>query len=81
VLNLLKAYVDEEDYTVWTAINSVVDTLQSLLNFTDFSQTFRPFVTNLYAPLKEKLGWEAKEAEGNGTPLLPNQGPPLTNNH
>lgn len=63
VLKLLKAFEDETDYTVWSAVHNCVARLNQLLSHTDFHPTFATFVRHLFSKIGQKLGWEAKPGE------------------
>lgn len=41
VLKLLEAYEDEDDYTVWSSISSVIVKLNMLLSYTDCAESFK----------------------------------------
>lgn len=41
VLKLLEAYEDEDDYTVWSSISSVIVKLNMLLSYTDCTESFK----------------------------------------
>jgi len=67
-LDFMQASVNEDEYIVWKAIDSGVAQLRNALDHhSDASVVarFNQFVTKCYLPLGEKMGWEAKEGEGN----------------
>lgn len=70
VLKLIDAYRNENNYTVWSSITNSLVKLQSLLSHTDLTEKFNEFARNLYKPVQEKLGWEAKPNESHLDTLL-----------
>jgi puromycin-sensitive aminopeptidase len=70
VLKLIDAYRNEQNYTVWSSITNSLVKLQALLSHTDLTEKFNAFARNLYQPVQEKLGWEAKENESHLDTLL-----------
>ncbi|MPC74063.1 Puromycin-sensitive aminopeptidase [Portunus trituberculatus] len=63
VLKVLRAFEDETDYTVWSALHNCVARLNQLLSHTDFHHNFAAFVRNLFRKISQRLGWEAKPGE------------------
>ncbi|XP_042203152.1 puromycin-sensitive aminopeptidase-like [Homarus americanus] len=70
VLKVLRAFEDERDYTVWSAVHNCVARLNQLLSHTEFHPTFAAFVRHLFAKIGQKLGWEAKPGEKHLDTLL-----------
>ncbi|XP_069970729.1 puromycin-sensitive aminopeptidase isoform X1 [Penaeus vannamei] len=70
VLKLLKAFEDETDYTVWSAVHNCVARLNQLISHTDFHPSFAAFVRKLFVKIGQKLGWEAKPGEKHLDTLL-----------
>ncbi|KAK3888299.1 hypothetical protein Pcinc_007638 [Petrolisthes cinctipes] len=70
VLKILRAFEDEEDFTVWSAVHNCVARLNQLLSHTDFHSTFAAFVRQLFSRIGQRLGWEAKPGEKHLDTLL-----------
>ncbi len=70
LLELLKSYEDENDYTVWTEIISCLRTLDSLLFETDARKKFNEFSRKMLKKIAERVGWVAKKHEDHTTTLL-----------
>jgi hypothetical protein len=64
LLNLLTAYKNEDNYTIWTVIRSIVCGLQSILLRTDLAKQFDKYALSVFRPIKEKVGWEPKPDDG-----------------
>jgi aminopeptidase N len=67
-LELVKQSAEEDEYTVWRAIDGGVGSLQCVLEHhsdTSVLARFDKFISECYAPLAEKFGWEsADKGEG-----------------
>ncbi|KAK8732636.1 hypothetical protein OTU49_006856 [Cherax quadricarinatus] len=70
VLKVLRAFEDETDYTVWSAVHNCVAHLNQLLSHTDFHSSFAAFVRQLFSKIGQKLGWETKPGETHLQTLL-----------
>ncbi|KNC84831.1 hypothetical protein SARC_02972 [Sphaeroforma arctica JP610] len=71
-LQVLSAYKDEDDTTVWAEIIENLGWLSSVW-YAEDEQTLnrlRKFKQSMYGPLAAKLGWDIKEGEGHLTSLL-----------
>lgn len=69
-LKLIDVYRNENNYTVWSSITDSLVKLQLLLAHTDSAAKFNAYGRKLYAPIQEKLGWEAKPNENHLDTLL-----------
>lgn len=69
-LKLIDVYRNENNYTVWSSITDSLVKLQLLLAHTDSAVKFNAYGRKLYAPIQEKLGWEAKPNENHLDTLL-----------
>lgn len=63
-LELLQGYEQEDNYTVWSDIDSNLSNLAVIMQNTDAVDQFKEFVQKLYKPVSERLGWEARDDEG-----------------
>ncbi|CAN7937962.1 unnamed protein product, partial [Ixodes hexagonus] len=70
VLRLMEAYTDEEDYIVWSSINSCLGKLNQLLSYTDFQPLFHAYGCNLLGAIFSKVGWDPKPGESHLETLL-----------
>ncbi|KAL5290109.1 NPEPPS family protein [Megaselia abdita] len=70
VLQLIDAYRNETNFTVWTAITNSLSKMQAILSHTQVSEKFNKYGQNLYAPVAEKLGWNVSKGEHHLSTLL-----------
>lgn len=70
VMKLIESYRNETNYTVWTSITNSLSKLQILLSHTDLDEKFNQFGIQLYKPVAERLGWDAKPDESHLHTLL-----------
>lgn len=70
VLKLIEAYQNETNYTVWTCITTSLIKLQTLLSHTTLDTEFNNYGVNLYKPIADHLGWDAKPNENHLDTLL-----------
>ena len=62
-LNLVSAYTDEEDTSVWRDIAGNIGDLDSLLSEEEIYPLFKKFALGLFLPLANKMGWKEAENE------------------
>lgn len=72
VLKLIEAYRNENNYTVWTSITISLSKLQILLSHTKLVAQFNAYGIQLYKPIADRLGWDAKPDENHLDTLLRN---------
>lgn len=70
VLKLMSAFKHEDDYAVWSSINSCLGRLNVLLSHTDYQESLHIFGRQLMSEIYNKLGWEAKTGESHMDTLL-----------
>ncbi|KAH7980868.1 hypothetical protein HPB49_019741 [Dermacentor silvarum] len=70
MLRLMKAYVEEDNYTVWNSINSCLGKLNQLLSHTDIQPLLHLYGRRLLASIFSKLGWDPKPDESHLATLL-----------
>lgn len=70
VLQLIDAYRNEENFTVWTAITNSLSKMQTILSHTKLSEKFNVYGQNLYAPVATKIGWDQSKSEHHLSTLL-----------
>ncbi|KAA0199835.1 hypothetical protein HAZT_HAZT007880 [Hyalella azteca] len=64
LLEVLKAYKGEEDYSVFMSIKNCTSTLSSVLSHRkELKSLMAPFIRDLFANIHQKLGWEPNESE------------------
>ena len=64
MLQAVEAFVNEDNFTVWSDLSVNLATLSILLQYTDCHDSFRAFCVKLFEPVAAKLGWSSKEGEG-----------------
>lgn len=70
VLELIDAYRNETDYTVWSSITNSLVKLETLLSHTKLVERFNEYGRRLYAPIADRLGWDCKAGESHLDTLL-----------
>lgn len=70
VLELIKAYQSETDYTVWVEILNGLGALRNLFYEQDFYRNFEIFGQNLLKDIGQEVGWLAKNNEMHTLSLL-----------
>ena len=65
MLNVAEAYTNETDYTVWSDLSLSLGTQGLLIQHTDAAEEMKAYNRNLYSTVFQKVGWEAKDDEGN----------------
>lgn len=70
VLQLIDAYRNEENFTVWTAITNSLSKMQAILYHTELSEKFDIYGQHLYAPVAKKIGWDVSKGEHHLMTLL-----------
>jgi len=69
-LNLLPAYTNETDYTVWVELASGLGDLKNLLYGQKYYGEFEKFAREIFTGIGKKLGWKAKAGESHTQGLL-----------
>ncbi|XP_070499206.1 puromycin-sensitive aminopeptidase [Chironomus tepperi] len=69
-LKLIDAYINEDNFTVWSSIATSLSKLKNLLSHTDLTDKFNAFGRHIFTPLADKLGWETKDNESHLETLL-----------
>ena len=72
ILKLLQAFSDEDNYTVWSSINTCLGKLNMILSYTDSQPLFHNFGRKLLAKTYSKLGWQPVIGESHLDTLLRN---------
>ena len=70
ILKLLNAFVNEDEYVVWSSISQTLGKLNVLFAYTDFQEAFHVFGRKLLAKINAKLGWEPVRGESHTDALL-----------
>lgn len=70
VLKVTYAFVNEENYTVWSDLSSNLSSVAVLLQYTDAYPQFKAYCRNLFSTIAGTLGWDPKPNEGHLTALL-----------
>ncbi|VIO88592.1 Peptidase family M1 containing protein [Brugia malayi] len=71
-LSLLKSSSNEDDYTVWSSLDSGISELSNVLSHYDpvIRSKFNKFIIKILTPVADRLGWEAKPNEDSQIALL-----------
>ena len=69
-LELAKSYVEEIDYTVWSALTDHISQLDSLLAQEPFYEDFKKYGRQIYSGIAKKMGWEKLQGEKHTDALL-----------
>ena len=64
VLELLSAYANEKEFTVWETLVGSLGTLNRLLSNTDYHDKFKKFAENIFTNIVKELSWEPRPNEG-----------------
>lgn len=67
-LEFLKAYKNEDNYTVWLEIAMGISRLEQLVAKTKIN--LNPLIIELFSPVFSKLGWDKKETEHHTDAML-----------
>lgn len=70
ILKLLEAFVDEDNYTVWSSICNCLGKIGVLLSHTDYGDLFKDYGRNLLAGVSRRLGWDLQKDEGHLDTML-----------
>ncbi|KAG0265873.1 Aminopeptidase 2 mitochondrial [Actinomortierella ambigua] len=72
LLELLEAFVDEDEYTVWVALAERVNVLLSVFyeQPEDFQEGLKKFVRKLFTKVAGNLGWEQRSTDDYRSTLL-----------
>lgn len=69
-LEFLKAYKNEDNYTVWLEIAMGLSKLEQIFYKTKSEKDLKKLTLDLFSSIFKKLGWEKKENEPHGDTLL-----------
>ena len=69
-LEFLKAYKNENNYTVWVELSTGLAQLEQLLAKTKTKEKLNALMLDLFSPAFKRLGWEAKKSEPYDNTLL-----------
>jgi puromycin-sensitive aminopeptidase len=64
VLKVVGAFINEDNYTVWSDMTTNLGQIGLLLQNTDGYNDFKAFNKKLFKPVAQSLGWDSKEGEG-----------------
>ncbi|CAN0203585.1 unnamed protein product, partial [Hapterophycus canaliculatus] len=71
LVRLLPAYKEEDNSTVWKAVDSVLLGLDKILKAdVTMSERFSKLAAELLEPISAKVGWEPKDSDGHSGKLL-----------
>jgi puromycin-sensitive aminopeptidase len=69
-LKIIRNYSNEDNFIVWNGVSGNLSAIWSLIKYESFSDSFSKLPQQLYKPLGEKLGWDAKKGETHLDALL-----------
>ncbi|KYN13786.1 PREDICTED: puromycin-sensitive aminopeptidase [Trachymyrmex cornetzi] len=70
VLELMQAFLHEDNYTVWSTIVNILSKIGILISHLDFEDSLKAFGRNLFREINVKLGWDPKQNESHLNTLL-----------
>jgi puromycin-sensitive aminopeptidase len=70
VLQLLEAFKEEDQYSVWSGITPALGEIGAILDYTDFHDAYNVWGRRLMMPLFSKVGWQPKAGEKHTDSLL-----------
>lgn len=70
VLELMQAFLHEDNYTVWSTIVNILSKIGILISHLDFEDSLKAFGRNLFRDVNGRLGWDPKPNESHLNTLL-----------
>lgn len=70
VLSLIEAFVEDEDFAVWTTISKVFDKFLRVFEHVGKADSFRSFGRYIYGQIYTKVGWSGEDEENLQRKLL-----------
>ncbi|XP_076459324.1 puromycin-sensitive aminopeptidase-like isoform X2 [Babylonia areolata] len=70
VLKVTEAFVNEDNYTVWSDLSGGLASVAVLLQYTDVYPEYKTYACKLYSTIAASVGWDPKEDDGPLTPML-----------
>ncbi|XP_011165084.1 puromycin-sensitive aminopeptidase isoform X2 [Solenopsis invicta] len=70
VLELMQAFLHEDNYTVWSTIVNILSKIGILISHLDFEDSLKAFGRNLFRDVNARLGWDPKPNESHLNTLL-----------
>lgn len=70
VLELMRAFQRENNYTVWSTISNILTKISTLISHLDFEDSFKVFGRDLFRDVNNRLGWDPKPDESHLDTLL-----------
>ncbi|XP_012523522.1 puromycin-sensitive aminopeptidase isoform X2 [Monomorium pharaonis] len=70
VLELMQAFLHEDNYTVWSNIVNILSKIGTLISHLDFEDSLKTFGRNLFREVNARLGWDPKPNESHLDTLL-----------
>jgi puromycin-sensitive aminopeptidase len=69
-LEILSAFSNETNYTVWSSVSSAVDSLYNIVKDEDWYSSFETFARNIFKKKGTAFGWDPKANESHLDSLL-----------
>ncbi|KAL8585740.1 hypothetical protein ACOMHN_056369 [Nucella lapillus] len=70
VLKVTEAFVNEDNYTVWSDLSGSLSSVALLLQHTDAYPEYKAFARKLFATVAKTVGWDPKPDDGHLTSML-----------
>lgn len=70
VLKVTEAFLNEDNFTVWSDLSQNLSDVALLLQYTDAYPEFKTFARGLFSVIAGTVGWDSKPSEGHLTAML-----------
>lgn len=70
VLKVTEAFVNEDNYTVWSDLSGSLSSVALLLQHTDAYPQYKAFARKLFSTIAHTVGWDPKQDDGHLTSML-----------
>ncbi|PVD38990.1 hypothetical protein C0Q70_01615 [Pomacea canaliculata] len=70
VLKVTEAFVNEDNYTVWSDLSMNLSSVAQLLQYTDVYPQFKAYVIKLFSSVAASVGWDSQPGEGHLVSML-----------
>ncbi|KAK7112907.1 hypothetical protein V1264_012283 [Littorina saxatilis] len=70
VLKVTEAYVNEDDFTVWSDLSTSMSSVAVLLQYTEAYPQYKAYARKLFSTIAASVGWDPKPNEGHLMTML-----------
>ena len=63
MLKVTEAFVNEDNYTVWSDLSGSLSSVAVLLQYTDAYAQYKMYARNLFSTVAASVGWDPKPNE------------------